>query len=288
MTASPPTSPFLRLPRELRDVIYDYALYEPDGLYYWRDPTTNIAEFGRQPHQHVPANALKYTCHQLRQETLGLEFHLNQQITFVGSVKRPNDRNQPLCPAVQFLQFIDQCSEAAIQRWLRHVRLHYDLGHFWASWETDYRFVDLQKVADYCESRPNINVWWYTRMLEFVRTGRDCPVGVSILDAGLDIISVFRLEKRIKYLRISEDLYASTPDLFIDWRWFEGWHVEGCLRKRKLCSCNFRIRCENFRLLPEVPGDWEEQFYRYHSGWGDKELVRKRCELVRDVITNGI
>jgi hypothetical protein len=69
------TSPLLRLPRELRDVIYEYYFTEPDGLVY--DHKTNALT--RSNGDRIDLE-LMYTCHAVAQETKGLALRINHLI----------------------------------------------------------------------------------------------------------------------------------------------------------------------------------------------------------------
>lgn len=128
------------LPRELRDIIYNYALYEPAGLYYQRSGLYD-AEFTLSPSiDGLAFNQLQYTSQQLRHETLHLERTLNtlifQEFTTVQTRAADGDSvdNMDACkivlkdPAVQFIGFLDTCSEASRLQ-LRNVRLHYNHQH---------------------------------------------------------------------------------------------------------------------------------------------------------------
>jgi hypothetical protein len=66
----------LRLPRELRDQIYAYALHQGSCLYFHRkgDYKVYFSTSSRQPQE---IDELQYIYRQLRSETLGLEWQLN-------------------------------------------------------------------------------------------------------------------------------------------------------------------------------------------------------------------
>lgn len=72
-------SPLMRLSRELRDIIYEYALYEPKGLFVYRDQDYK-ATFCCSRRDHADFNQLKYVCRQLYHETHGLERRLNELV----------------------------------------------------------------------------------------------------------------------------------------------------------------------------------------------------------------
>ncbi|KAI4705100.1 hypothetical protein J4E89_009394 [Alternaria sp. Ai002NY15] len=72
----------LDLPRELRDIIYEYALAEDGGLIVQEWPTTHPKATGAK--YGIDANQLKFTCRQLYTETTGLGLRYNK-VTFGGS-----------------------------------------------------------------------------------------------------------------------------------------------------------------------------------------------------------
>ncbi|KAI4915123.1 hypothetical protein J4E90_005162 [Alternaria incomplexa] len=81
-----PSAPnrLLALPRELRDIIYEYALTEDEGLLLFErrtlgEPYSSRRIFeGRRPTDpDVESNRLKYVCRQLYDETKGLGLGLN-------------------------------------------------------------------------------------------------------------------------------------------------------------------------------------------------------------------
>jgi hypothetical protein len=88
MSASGPTVPppgpsrLFALPRELRDIVYDYVLAEDDGLLLveHHDPNTSTRSFKgcRNSDPSWEANQLKYVCCQLFEETKGLGLGLNE------------------------------------------------------------------------------------------------------------------------------------------------------------------------------------------------------------------
>ncbi|KAI4953366.1 hypothetical protein J4E86_006909 [Alternaria arbusti] len=71
----------LDLPRELRNIIYEYALTEEDGLLVQEWPTMHPKAAGAK--YGTDANQLKFTCRQLYTETTGLGLRYNK-VTFGG------------------------------------------------------------------------------------------------------------------------------------------------------------------------------------------------------------
>jgi len=72
----------LDLPRELRDIIYEYVLTEKAGLVVLRSSPSRVRPLD-DPYGPDP-NRLKLVCHQLYQETTGLGLRYNK-LTFGGS-----------------------------------------------------------------------------------------------------------------------------------------------------------------------------------------------------------
>ena len=64
----------LRLPRELRDMVYAYVLTNPKGLHY--DEVSGLLR-GGCCFKDVPDFAINYVCRQLRDETLHVALKLN-------------------------------------------------------------------------------------------------------------------------------------------------------------------------------------------------------------------
>ena len=68
----------LDLPQELRDMIYEYALTEDDGLVVQRWPAMHLKAAGAT--YRTDPNQLKFTCRQLYAETTGLSLRYNELI----------------------------------------------------------------------------------------------------------------------------------------------------------------------------------------------------------------
>jgi hypothetical protein len=65
-------SAFLRLPQELRDIIFEYALYELNGFVYGFE-SNNLTRTNQEPIN----LALTLTCRTIAEETRGLVLELN-------------------------------------------------------------------------------------------------------------------------------------------------------------------------------------------------------------------
>jgi hypothetical protein len=96
----PQNSPLLRLPREIRDIIFEYALTFVNGLVkgsskelYLADST--VANQDDEQARMTEANRLKYVCPQIYHETRGLLLCLNNTIRMRGPDLRPLVRFMP-------------------------------------------------------------------------------------------------------------------------------------------------------------------------------------------------
>jgi hypothetical protein len=78
MSSQPSSSRLLDLPREIRDMIYEYALTEDQGLLLVEHDDTQKSFRGCRPTDpSTESNCLKYICRQLYYETKGLGLGLN-------------------------------------------------------------------------------------------------------------------------------------------------------------------------------------------------------------------
>ena len=78
MSSQPNSSRLLDLPREIRDMIYEYALTEDQGLLLVEHDDTQKSFRGCRPTDPgTKSNCLKYVCRQLYYETKGLDLGLN-------------------------------------------------------------------------------------------------------------------------------------------------------------------------------------------------------------------
>lgn len=78
MSSQPSSSRLLDLPREIRDMIYEYALTEDQGLLLVEHDDTQKSFRGCRPTDpSTESNCLEYVCRQLYYETKGLGLGLN-------------------------------------------------------------------------------------------------------------------------------------------------------------------------------------------------------------------
>jgi hypothetical protein len=121
-----PQSPLLRLPAELRNRIYEYALTAKGDLMYmfWgTDHKSIICDSAHDADSSRPVsvgatefNQLKYVCLKLYAETAALELRLNT-LNIHGQYHLPVTR-----PAYGFSCFVQQLSPSK-HAWLAHVVL---------------------------------------------------------------------------------------------------------------------------------------------------------------------
>jgi hypothetical protein len=304
MANTQPTSALLRLPRELRDKIYVYALHEPSGLYYQRTGLYG-AQFTRKPDGTRTAfNQLQFTNRQLRQETLHLDHQLNTLI--FPQLVQEDGKTASKCPAVQFMGFLEMCSELARRR-LRDIRLHYN--ERFPKPECPVRFLpidavhngDLLNVAFFCEEYPNVTVWWHTRAITSLCHSHDpcMTVRQTVLEAGLMLT---------RALRPGYDLFAAYRELRMVVRDFARWNnvFHSCQCRLDVCWYNHRssgslmepcdnftrernnyLKGQNFRWLPDVEPGWEEEFRREEEGV-EEEVLNRRAQKIREFVTIGI
>jgi len=116
-------SPFLCLPNELRNQIYEYALSEPEGLHYrfaGNKAPRLFSKVEASPKENGPpfsleANQLKYACRQLWHETKGYGLKFNALNFTQTDPAHPHAADQ----AVAFMSGIS----SQRMKWLRHVKI---------------------------------------------------------------------------------------------------------------------------------------------------------------------
>jgi hypothetical protein len=112
-----------RLPRELRDIIYEYALTEDGGLVADVKPKASNALPEFRPRRldnlkdHRASNQLRLVCRQLYLETTGLGIRYND-ITFVDTWYESR-----IFAYVNFTRFVESCSRKQIDK-LRKIIIH--------------------------------------------------------------------------------------------------------------------------------------------------------------------
>ncbi|CAO2647151.1 Nn.00g080730.m01.CDS01 [Neocucurbitaria sp. VM-36] len=278
-----PTSPFFRLPRELRDYIYAYALYEPEGLFFQRQEDYK-ASFTSQQYETKEQNQLKYVCHQIRSEILGVEWQLNELIFSTDDA--PCGHYMSKVPAVQFLGFLDMCSEVWRKR-LRRVRLHCPGLSLYSCEDNPQHIQNLHVVAQICENYPQLTVLWHNGLCA------KSDLGVSLLVDGLMFATAVRpdfpMAKYLRELQLSP-IWCMTVIYHNLWR-------ADPISDRITCACwggtcGKRIQAKNFRIVPFVE-TFDESTFRKAMGEGrrDREendmIFERRVALAKEWSVNG-
>jgi hypothetical protein len=284
MTVSDAASPqpsicyFLCLPRELRDQIYTYALYEEDGIFYYRDQEYKSA-FARLKHDCTGINQLQYTCWQLREETKSLEMKLNE-LVFLKDAERHGEYIERT-PAEQLLGFLDMCSEMWRHR-LRRVHLQHTSLTFKDCKDNSKYIFSLRHIVYACQRYPEMLVLWHMNLGNTERPTRFFVEGL-MWEYGCRAIS--DSEYWLKELEIAPVWCRSTFYLNI-------WHTSqlSC-RHDSTKPCDKPLEAANFRLLPSNEKGWEEGFRTkllQVEGEGNEDVVEKRMTLARKWSKNGI
>jgi hypothetical protein len=238
-TIADSTSALLRLPRELRDEIYAYALYEPNRVYLHRE-NVDKANFSTSPHENRDINPLQSTSRQLRAETFGLEWEFNEFIFYCDEHR--NGTFMKKNPAAQFLGFLEMCTEIWRQR-LRHVTL---LPYTVEACENNPFLVqDLHVIMYLCKCYPLMTVRWHLELLPHA-----CRR--STLEAFLHNGLVFAEAVRAKFTFDENKELNFRP-------WFGGltlYHrfwckdpVSGGFSGCRRSLCENMIRAKNFRII---------------------------------------
>jgi hypothetical protein len=104
--------PLLRLPGEIRNLIYEYALTNEYGAYYRKEPGVKPKLYPAR-RACYELNRLKYVCRQLYIETAGIELKFNTILfsCFLPAVKNMTE----IAAADQFLTFV--CPDPPLCNW---------------------------------------------------------------------------------------------------------------------------------------------------------------------------
>lgn len=136
-------SRLLALPREIRDIIYEYALTEVDGLVIIEtsNQKTSTSKFklcyGDEKYEE--ANQMKFACRQLHVETRGLGLKLNK-LRFMSN-----------CHMMSFRRFLSTCSIKQ-QQSLRRITLSFRYGYL----RTHYALITTIRpnLLAFCTANP--------------------------------------------------------------------------------------------------------------------------------------
>jgi hypothetical protein len=180
------SSPLLRLPGELRNRIYAYALTAGGGLdLVWtrdRPSPQLLASEVTEDNACDDWNQLKYICHQLYNETAGLEadFNLvtvrNLRVTVhnrhITVRNRPSDQG----PVELFSEFLDTCDPNKVACFTNVDLVHYPPDAKISNLVEPPKW--LLPIADFCRPHPRVNIRYmpppfgsYQHPVTFIRKG---------------------------------------------------------------------------------------------------------------------
>lgn len=145
----------LGMPKELRDIITEYALTFPENLYYSKKPDSSPKVYCDYTAT-FEANQLKYTCRQLYCETAGQEVKFNT-IKFVDdsdSNKQYSDLYEVIGECTEFLY---SCSPTA-KDWIRDIIIQ-DRD----SEDVDPRenWAGISDIMEFCMDNPKAYITFY-------------------------------------------------------------------------------------------------------------------------------
>ncbi|KAF2115336.1 hypothetical protein BDV96DRAFT_646345 [Lophiotrema nucula] len=137
--------PLLRLPGELRNRIYQFALFSPDGIqvakYSPRDHDKRALLDGKTG---VEFNQLKYVCRQLYDETVGLEVKYTEVIFRFAE------------PDEQFCRFMKNCAPTK-KGWFTQISL-VELFPSFSETGCCFNADAIASVVKFCRDHPHTKV----------------------------------------------------------------------------------------------------------------------------------
>ena len=173
--------PLLQLPRETRDIIYQYALSEPEGLFFRMERTTYEKEHGlftafstreaANDGDAQEANQLKYVCHQIRAETAGLGVKVND-LTFTVSGRCDHSatwysRSIKKCDDCNFFGvlegFLENCSPKRLAQ-IRNISMAMQKGgddHLSEDDAALFNGLDRGIITSFLSAYPRATFNWY-------------------------------------------------------------------------------------------------------------------------------
>lgn len=274
----PQTCRFTSLPREIRDQIYAYALHSPSGLQFYRQEDYK-AIFCQATDTAVDFNSLKFVCHQIRCETLGLEFQLNELKFSLRQSEGGNYMNR--MASIQFYGFLDMCSEVWRQR-IRCVRLH-DPGYTTFACADDPGHIqDLHNVVNICENYPKMTVLWHIELQKYANAGpssfmRDCLMFATAVRPN------FPTGRHLRDLNL-EPVWCNTILYHAIWRGESKSAQKTCYCWGR--TCGQRIQSNNFRVVPfDEPFDQaifqQELWKELGAEEGKRDVFERHCALAK-------
>jgi hypothetical protein len=275
-----PDSPLLRLPGELRNRIYEFALTTgPDNPLNLAEPSVRYEDGqlrrrkaysstkSRSDSLDNEFNQLKYASRQLYTETAGLELQ-SSCIRFSGQVVRGTLESGP---AATFVSFLRTCSPSK-SSWI--TRVHLQIGgnakllHTLLIEEPSH-FIT---IADFCRSHPAVRVSYLI----------DEPVQMrSLYEAHY----YFYMGVFLKIALYHQDVCRLLPDAddwARTWAVADDWATEE--QVKSLDVPNLRIGVKGFRVTKASTDKmWTAAF---HSGW-NKTTFNGCLKHAKRLVRNG-
>jgi hypothetical protein len=215
----------LKLPAELRNHIYHFALTTSKGLYLDPSNPTRFldADAKEEYKKRKTINLLKFTCHQLYKETADIEIKFNR-VELLGPHQFPG-------PAQAFNDFLSRCTATKAQ-WLREVTLWFpdrDALSFGNCVESE---AVLLPIVEFCRNYIYVDVRYMPHHFKFSTNNPDrfimIGVWLSLEFRGKDLRpSVQAYSSRSSNgnggMQTLEWIYKKTTDLTIDTPNFRFW-----------------------------------------------------------------
>jgi hypothetical protein len=208
------TSPLLRLPTELRDCIYRYALYcDNTGLQYryWKTKADGKPIFhatGKSKEDPRSWNQMQYVCRQLHAETKALELKYNPLIF-------RQTATWELVAWSQFSRFAKALPKSKLA-WLRTITLSTNsnaVRDVWGPWFVSRELPSIISISRFCDRHPQITCNYIIPLFTIHDRFEDeglpmVPDVVRFMEEGVYINQVLR-DKDVAFL-----IYASMSDHF--------------------------------------------------------------------------
>ncbi|KAF2244808.1 hypothetical protein BU26DRAFT_508788 [Trematosphaeria pertusa] len=271
---------FFRLPRELRDQVYDYALYAPDGLFYQYRPFDTVFPFFASEEDtrdsiQPEINQLKYVCRQLHAETKGLVLKVNEAVNFTRfSIAHPST-------VEQFQRLWESCGTNT-RSCIRAIYLPAEDGAVGqdANAALPRPRSNVFPIIDLCRAHPDVQVNVRLNRVPVPRESGLHP-GFMLLNDARDLLEIFRgkdINGWVPYVQMDAE-GRSAMRYYRRERWRSGRRAE-------------ELRVSNLRFWPEQREFDEEEFVEvakmfgmFDNGpvrWPTSEEVSKMADLLRE------
>lgn len=263
------SSPLFCIPRELRDEIYTYYLYEEDG--YFHDFATGRL---RRSHQRPIDLSLSFTCRTIAQEMKGLALRINQVTITTGLSGQPSDnylnhehrgfqclglrstagRYESLLTltCLAKMQMLLHASVCVTSTMLHGIRERYD--------EVGLRFVRQFRAA--CEEVPGWSLGTfiggghfidYTEVSPPFRNALDTALTLASTDSRFDALARKAFDKDLNHPEWSTVFRRDAYDVVMDWR-PPPWHIPSSDELSVLESLTTVPTTGSYRFN----GEWED------------------------------